>query len=128
MNLVSLRRIAARGMGLLVLVPIAMLYLSGLLGLLWWPPPSFAAYTTIIQITDIGGPLGGLLRIVGALIALIGLVLPWRPIRVFLYLPALVSTLLFVLGFMDAGQGFATGTWTVGGLCACIGLVCDEDD
>lgn len=128
MRLPHLRQVMRRGLPLLVLVPIGMLYLSGFLGMLWWPPPSLAAYSTIIKITGIPGPEGGLIRVVCALSALFGVVMPWRPVRVLLYIPALTSVLLIVLSFMDTGQGFAVGAWSVGAICACIGLVCDASD
>lgn len=98
------------------------LYLSGLFGLLQWPPPSLKAYSTIIKVTGIDGPEGAMIRIACALFGLACWMAPWGALRKIGYFPATMCALLIALSFSDTGQGFAFGAWSVPVIYGCVAL------
>lgn len=98
------------------------LYLSGLFGLIQWPPPSMLAYSTLVEVTGIGGPKGASIRIICALFGLTCWMMPWSIVRKFGYFVTTMCALLIALSFSDAGQGFAFGAWIVPFVCGCVAL------
>ena len=97
-----------------IFTPIAQLILSGLLGVVRWPPPGMSAYRTIIEWTGIVGPEGGMIRIGLGCAALLAWALPWRWLRHITYVGATLCCLLIALSFGSTGQGFSEGLWWVG--------------
>lgn len=87
------------------------LFMSGLMGVIMWPPPTLIGYETLINITGIEGPMGGVMRMIFATLAIIAWFLPYKWLRFFTYYMATLSTLLLSVSFFDSGQGFAAGAW-----------------
>lgn len=97
-----------------IFTTIAQLMLSGLLGIIRWPPPGMSAYRAIIEWTGIVGPEGGMIRIALGGSALLAWAMPWRWLRSISYVGATLCCLLLALSFGSTGQGFAEGSWWVG--------------
>lgn len=100
-----------------------MLALSGSLGMYHWPPPSLKAYTSVIDWTNIeDGRVGAVVRIMLAIISVVGWCLPWPLARLMLYGFATSCCGLLMSAFAHVGQGFAQGAWLVGFVYGAIAM------
>lgn len=99
-----------------------MLFLSGFVGVLLWPPPTLIAYETLIQVTGIKNQLGGIIRMVLASVAIIAWFLPYRWFRFVSYYAATLCTMLLAISFWDTSQGFASGSWIAALICGSMAI------
>jgi len=97
-------------------MPLLMLMMSGLGGIFKWPPKDMQVYETLIKVTGISGPGGGLVRISVATFVIIGYLLPYKNFRRATYMSALLSCLLISIATWDTSQGFASGVWAGGAI------------
>lgn len=96
----------------LIIPALLMLVLSGLGGMIAWPPPGLAdTYVTLIRWSGIDGPQGGLIRVVVGSIGFSAWILDVRALKWLSYALAIMTCYFIATALWDAGQGFAGGAW-----------------
>lgn len=91
--------------------PMILLFASGWGGAWYWPPPGQEIYKTLVDITSLEGPAGCMVRMLVALLIVLGWLLPSTFWRCVLYIPAILSCALISFAFYDVGHGFGAFAW-----------------